>query len=71
MAIVEGNPVEIPEVTDTNLVFNGSYQSPNISEYYAPSRALYGVTVTVYVPAAFPDVLPVACIATVLINHRI
>lgn len=32
-AIVEGNPVEIPEVTDTNLVFNGSYQSPNISEY--------------------------------------
>lgn len=32
-SIVEGNPVEIPEVTDTNLVFNGSYQSPNISKY--------------------------------------
>lgn len=32
-AIFEGDPVEIPSITNTKLVFNGSYQSPTISEY--------------------------------------
>lgn len=31
--IVEGEPVEIPSVTNTKFIFNGSYQSPTISEY--------------------------------------